>query len=766
MKRKVRICTLGAQSAQGAAEYLEQRLRMIDGEAQSADFADEASFADAVASSAREGGIVVAAAPFSEFLKAKIRLIKIFSSKVIRNNAVISAMGENAPENSKEKDFHAAMPEKSKVFPSSDGRFSAFAKELFGSVVVFMPLDEGRIAETFSLGLETFISNAVSGSMPAKPNLDNVKKSVESVIKSGKTVAVSPCGSAKAVLSVIAAVPDSEEAFVPESTVRERAAGESDEDYIAQSARLSKENAQADLGIGISAVSVSESGEEYVTVCVADSAGARAARDFAMPGEEKKFLMAAAVVKLCSMLEEVSAAAGPVVPVKKKSKAPIIIAVISVVLGMLICFAAAMMLRDEITDSTLANAQAGLNEITQATLENHFEEYNHGGSGLDDPDMEAVELIPVQTTEESSLSSAASTLITAVSTTKTKITQKVTEIITTAVKTTKATTKATTTRPTTKTTTKPTTKPTTETTKATTKPVTTTEKPTEKETTTKKKSENGTFVFKVYGYGHGVGMSQRGAMTMADNGKSYTEILTHYYPGTSVKTDSATPATINYAGKDIPIVEYLCKTTKQEMGWSSAGEEAIKAQMVAIYTFAKDSGYVVPQSKHAYSKDFDYKNSRLYNICLELLGMSDETDTPSAPYVDYNGAAAFTCYFSTSAGKTASAASVWGTDKYPYLKGGVSSPEDPGATEVEFTEEEMRKLIEAYASESGKNIVLSENPAEWLEVVEHDSCRNSGCGYVTKMRVGNFTMKGNAFRASVMDYGIRSHCFTVEYIPA
>ena len=34
------------------------------------------------------------------------------------------------------------------------------------------------------------------------------------------------------------------------------------------------------------------------------------------------------------------------------------------------------------------------------------------------------------------------------------------------------------------------------------------------------------------GYGHRVGMSQYGAEAMAVQGKDYTDILAHYYPGT------------------------------------------------------------------------------------------------------------------------------------------------------------------------------------------------------------------------------------------
>jgi len=37
------------------------------------------------------------------------------------------------------------------------------------------------------------------------------------------------------------------------------------------------------------------------------------------------------------------------------------------------------------------------------------------------------------------------------------------------------------------------------------------------------------------GYGHRVGMSQYGADAMALEGKSYKEILSHYYPGTQLE---------------------------------------------------------------------------------------------------------------------------------------------------------------------------------------------------------------------------------------
>ena len=44
------------------------------------------------------------------------------------------------------------------------------------------------------------------------------------------------------------------------------------------------------------------------------------------------------------------------------------------------------------------------------------------------------------------------------------------------------------------------------------------------------------FTFTVYGYGHGVGMSQHGANVLAKEGKSYDEILKHYYTGVEIET--------------------------------------------------------------------------------------------------------------------------------------------------------------------------------------------------------------------------------------
>lgn len=46
--------------------------------------------------------------------------------------------------------------------------------------------------------------------------------------------------------------------------------------------------------------------------------------------------------------------------------------------------------------------------------------------------------------------------------------------------------------------------------------------------------KDGNYTFTVRGYGHSIGMSQHGANYLAKQGKNYTEILLHYYPGCKI----------------------------------------------------------------------------------------------------------------------------------------------------------------------------------------------------------------------------------------
>lgn len=768
MERKVTCFVLCADKAQGAADYLKQRLSC-----EINNFGEVSAFAAEAVACASQGGFAVAAAPVDIFLNAKFRLLKSLSLKIVKSSQISAAMGENAPENAKERDLQCAVAEKSKVFLTYDGLFSAFSVNIGSGTLVFAPLDTEKLEYIFASGLDKFIP------VPKKTKMQELRDRVSGVIASGKTVAVSPCGCGKMLLSAISAVPDCEEAFIADPSMRDKADDESESNYVAQCAKLSKENSSADLGIAISNIENDGSGDA-VTVCVADSERAKAAKVYAKPGEDRKQLIAAAIIKLCQMLDELAAMpalvnpdASKAAPKKwaKNSKTPLIIAVIGIALAIIICVILAIVSSSKENKDSQTYAAGDYIQQEDAYFNNDYIYEDYGGIALEGADNEAIEIIPESTYSYITSAPTAHILTTDIRTT---VSQTVTKITTTVKNTTKAaitsTTKALTTLTTTAkpTTTTTTTKPTTTITTTapttvkptTTAPVTATEGVTTAVTASDVK---GTFIFKVYGYGHGVGMSQHGAMQMAKNGDKYEKILTHYYPGTTVKADSSTPLTINYGGVDIPIVEYLCKTTKQEMGYSSAGREAVKAQMATIYTYAKHNSFNVKRSQHAYADKFEFEGSEIYKACLEYLGMTTAADTPVAKYVDYNGKAANTVYFASSAGKTASAESVWKTDTYPYLRGGVSSPETVDATTFEISAADMKKYIESYAKDNNITITLSENPAEWLQILSHDSAYNATTGYVTEIRVGNVKIKGNAFRSYVLDFKIRSHCFTFEY---
>lgn len=788
MERKVTCFTLCADTAQSSAAYLGQRLNC-----EIKNFGEVSAFAAEAVAHAAQGGFAVAAAPVDIFLNAKFRLLKSLSLKIVRSSQISAAMGENTPLNPKERDLQGAVAEKSKVFLTNDGLFSAFAVNIGSGTLVFAPLDASRLEYIFAAGLDAFM---LAAPVQKKTKMQELRERVSNVIASGKTVAVSPCGSAKMLLSAISAVPDCDAAFIVDNAMRDKTDDESQSNYIAQCAKLSKENSSADLGIAISQI-YSEGAGEMVTVCVADSERAKAAKVYANPGEDRKQLIVAAIIKLCQMLDELSAMPALVNPDApkaatkkwaKNSKTPLIISVIGIAVAIIICVILAIVSSSKENKDSQTYAAGDYIQQEDAYFNNNdyiYEDY--GGSILEGIEDEAVEVTPETTF---SYITAPSTRI---FTTKirTTVRQTVTKITTTVKNTTKAaittttkvlTTIATTTKPTT--TAKPSTTaaPTTTAKPATTVP--TTVKPTsaapvtEGVTTTTTASEvKGTFIFKVYGFGHGVGMSQEGAIQMAKNGDTYDKILTHYFTGTTIKTDTSTPLTIKYGGEDIPIVEYLCRTTKREIGASSP-TEALKAQIVSAYTFAKYYNFDVPKSKHAYDAKYEYAGTNLHKACLAVLGMASDTDTPKAPYVDYNGKAAFTCYFASAAGKTASADSVWGGECEPYLTGGVSSCETVDSTTVEISAADMKKYIESYAKDNGYTITLGADPATWLEILSHDSAYNSSTGYVTQIRVGDKwikksdgkelvnSMRGNSFRSYLLDFKIRSHCFTFEYKPA
>lgn len=271
-------------------------------------------------------------------------------------------------------------------------------------------------------------------------------------------------------------------------------------------------------------------------------------------------------------------------------------------------------------------------------------------------------------------------------------------------------------------------------------------------TTTVAPSTSGTFTFYVFGYGHGVGLSQHGAEYLSSLGWNYAQILANYYYGTTLVKGDTYPPTINYAGTDYETVEYLASCLESEMS-SAFSREALKAQAVALYTFAKYNGFKLNADANAHGKTPS-------DICRQV---AQEVKNEGL-YIAYQGKTALTPFHSISAGKTTSYFNVWGGSNLPYLNGGRPSYGDYNVSDFKSTytisSDEFRTI-----AQNKLGVTLSGDPATWITIQSHDQAISSDIGYVSKLTVGGRELTGNEFRGKVMEGKIRSHCFVLSYTP-
>lgn len=273
-------------------------------------------------------------------------------------------------------------------------------------------------------------------------------------------------------------------------------------------------------------------------------------------------------------------------------------------------------------------------------------------------------------------------------------------------------------------------------------------------------SSKGLFTFYVFGYGHGVGMSQTGANYLANQGWKWSEILAHYYydPGTSIIQGDKYPDTITYSGAKYETREYLAKALESEMG-PSFHTEALKAQCVAIYTFAKHNKFNLNADATAF--DAATPSATVYAVVDDVI--------KEGFYIANNNGVALTPYHAMSAGKTTSYYNVWGKNSethVSYLSGGRKSYGDYLHTDYKsvytITSDDLKKLIE---SNDDLKVKLSGDPSTWLTILTHDQAVREDIGYVSTINVGGMVLTGNDFRIKVMEGRIRSHCFALQYTP-
>ena len=747
MKNKISLLAFVNQPLprRAIAEY-ESVFAAAYGECRFEQFTDSRELFSALAGAFGGSETVVLAAAERHYIEIKKLLFDALRTKTASSDRIAEVL-EKADED------QCLMPADAQILVTDDGKYSGFIEKSGSQTLVFLPLSDGRcakVAEELKLvflpvekaaeSANTTEPDANGAGEPSAEEKCDPEEVVALLKERGLSVAVASSKNSPFVFSVLPYDDESDfgDAIFARSVDIERQEDESHGEYIAAMAGRARAKSGASIGAAISNVfrNDDEDSKHFMLICIADENKARVFKVFSRKGETTQEFIYACVRRLYSADGE-HHSHHKSAPVRSGKKTALIVAAI-ILLAALIGTAITFLVKGygSQTGASLIGAR------TQDTTES--------GTGdiigvIDDIIIADVEDPNGDTTDEYSSDSTA-----AQSTDSGKTTGEQTNgtvpgsiaegstVLTTVIST------------------KPTTRPNT-TGKPTTKP---TQKPTET-TTRHSSSKTGTFVFTVYGYGHGVGMSQNGASEYARRGWTYKQILLHYYnnPGISLVKDSNLPSKVTYNGKSYSLAEYLGKTAYAEVG-PSAPLESIKSQMVAIYTYAKRQNFKMTTSNHAFRESYAGTSSSIENAIKATLG----------EYLAYYGSPAFTPYFSTAAGKTASSANVWGGSQssYPYLAGGRTSPEGNVKRTLTISSEELRKKVEAYNAkvDSSKRITLQSNPAQWIKILEHDSARGSSCGYISSMRIGNQTMRGNAFRLNIMGAAVlRSHCFTFTYTP-
>jgi SpoIID/LytB domain protein len=189
-------------------------------------------------------------------------------------------------------------------------------------------------------------------------------------------------------------------------------------------------------------------------------------------------------------------------------------------------------------------------------------------------------------------------------------------------------------------------------------------------------SASSTLLIDGAGDGHGVGMSQEGALGFAEHGWSYSSILAHYYTGTGLgqaPTGAKVRVLIGSTVHTLPLETYVRGVISAEMpaSWPAA---ALQAQAIAVRTYALTA--------HAGGSRFDvYSDTRsqVYRgPSAETASTNAATIATAGQIVTYDGAPAITYFFAASGGHTEAVQDAFpGAAAQPWLVG-VSDPYDQG----------------------------------------------------------------------------------------
>ncbi len=185
-----------------------------------------------------------------------------------------------------------------------------------------------------------------------------------------------------------------------------------------------------------------------------------------------------------------------------------------------------------------------------------------------------------------------------------------------------------------------------------------------------------TLIVEGAGDGHGVGMSQWGALGFAQHGFSYAQILGHYYTGTAigqVSTKRIVKVLIGGKVQRIPIERYVRGVVAAEMPstWPMA---ALEAQAIASRTYA-----ITDDAGGARFDVYADTRSQVYRgKAAETPQTNEAVKATEGQVVTYEGRPAITFFFASSGGRTEDVQnSFLGATPEPWLQG-VEDPFEEG----------------------------------------------------------------------------------------
>ena len=169
------------------------------------------------------------------------------------------------------------------------------------------------------------------------------------------------------------------------------------------------------------------------------------------------------------------------------------------------------------------------------------------------------------------------------------------------------------------------------------------------------------------GDGHGVGMSQDGALGYAQHGWSDTAILAHYYTGTTIGQAPASFVVKVLQGSkvvDVPLERYVRGVISAEMpsSWPLA---ALEAQAIASRTYALTDD----QGGSRFDVYADTRSQMYRGVAAETAATNAAVAATTGQIVMYEGKPAITYYFASSGGMTEdNENSFLGSTPEPWLR--------------------------------------------------------------------------------------------------